>query len=109
MYLGTLFKADELSSIELMAGIFAACVPTYRPLIQHWTDRYWSRVAKRSSRDSNPASSPHGLGASRGRFAKNRLDSIEMMDKAASSVDSESKGSHWVQIREYEESSVMGV
>ena len=87
-----------------MAGIVAVCVPTYRPLIKHWMDR----VTKCRLCNSKPKSSPHGIGVS-GSRAKDQLNLIEMTDKAASRLDSGSKGSHWVQVREYEERIVMGV
>ena len=87
-----------------MAGILAACVPTYRPLFKHWAEQY----RKGSSHGPKPASSPHGMAMSGSRYPKDQLDSIELMDKAARVVGVGDRGSRWFEVGDDEENLVRG-
>ena len=90
-----------------MAGIFAACVPTYRPLFKYWTDQLRTRGAKRTFL---PASSPHVMGMSGSRsYRGDQPNSIQMMDKAASRLDSGHSVRHWIRISDVKERLVRGV
>ena len=97
-----------ITTIELMIGIFAACVPTYHPLFKYWVGQCRSLATKGSSRGPKPASSLHSMAMSGSKNPKNQLDSIEMTDKSANIVGTGNRGSRWLEIGDDEENLVRG-
>ena len=89
-------KPGKSSTIELMVAIFAACVPTYHPLVRH----YASGSAQRQHK-----STPHAIGSdhSEGKYTKEQFREIELVDKSIGIGAIGGERSHWLQIEDDEE------
>lgn len=92
---GALIKPGKISTIELMVAIFAACIPTYHPLVR----RYTSGSAQRQHK-----STPRAIDSDRseGRYTKEQFREIELVDKSSGIRAIGEERSHWVQIEDEE-------